>query len=140
MFCSKDSKATSKNDKSGFIKKQYNFIDSFTGTKQQVTRIRAELFNVHGISSPEPVKYKSEWVLRLNAPNSYRCFALSGVKGWNNAQPTKRDYKNVCWYVPVPQKNKQIKMFGDDYKRWDFRQGVYNIHEYTRDNSVFLDG
>jgi hypothetical protein len=49
-------------------------------------KFRAILFNVHGISSPLPVKHKKEWVVRLNAPNTYKAYTLCGIKGdW--AQP-----------------------------------------------------
>jgi hypothetical protein len=132
-------KATAKNDASGLVKKQFNIIVDASGTKKQIERLRAELFNIHGISSPLPFRYKDEWVLRLNAPNSYRCFALSGVKGFSNAQPTKQDYKNVCWFVPFPQKNSQLKLFGRNFKRWYFKKDVYDLNNYVRDNSTFLN-
>ncbi len=74
--------------------------------------MRAIYLNVHGITSPLPVPYKDEWVMRLNAPNTYSSFVLSGVKG-DRAQPTIRPVrkKEPCWFKPVKTRNKQLKLF-----------------------------
>ena len=130
--------ATAANHKRQTFIKQFNFIDEKTGTKKQIERERALLFHLHGINSPRPVKIKDEWVLRLNAPNTYRSFVLSGVKGFH-AQPTEcRVRKKECWFKPVVNKFKQPSLFGDEYKRWVFKEGVYNLSNYVQDNSSFL--
>ena len=131
--------ATSRNHRQKTFIKQFNFIDDFTGTKQEVQRVRAKLFNVHGISSPKPVPYKGEWILRLNAPNSYRSFVLSGVKGFVAQPPKQGVRKGECWFKPVRQKEKQLRLFGDESKRWVFNRKVYSINDYLVDNSIFLN-
>ena len=139
--------ATSRNHKGELFIKQYNFIEDFTGPYEEVLQFRAVLFNVHGISSPLPVRYKGEWVLRLNAPNSYRSNVLSGVKGdrafqARQAQPTVRpSRKEECWFIPVRvKKERQMKLFKDPVydKRWFFNTKVYNTHRYVQDHSRFL--
>lgn len=131
--------ATAANHKRQTFIKQYNFIEEKTGTKKEIERQRALLFHIHGINSPKPVRYKNEWVLRLNAPNTYRSFVLSGVKGFC-AQPTGRHVRTkVCWFKPVRVKYKQLTLFGDEYKRWFFNEDVYNFDTYVQDNSIYLN-
>ena len=130
--------ATAANHRRQTFIKQFNFIDEKTGPKKVIERERALLFHIHGINSPKPVKIKDEWVLRLNAPNTYRSFVLSGVKGFH-AQPTEcRVRKQECWFRPVVNKFAQPSLFGDKFKRWVFREEVYNFDNYVRDNSRFL--
>jgi hypothetical protein len=132
--------ATRRNHNTLTFRKQYNFVEVLTGPYKEVDRLRAELCNVHGITSPKPYRYKDEWVLRLNAPNSYKSFVLSGVKGYSHAQPPKGTANEECWFMPMRQKEKgtQLNMFGDDYKRWFFNEHVYDITRYLHDHSKFL--
>lgn len=135
--------ATSKNHKDAYFRKQYNFIDDITGSKKKIDRIRGQLFEIHGISSPLPYRYKGEWGLRLNAPNTYKTFVLSGVKG-RIAQPTKGEVrKKECWFKPVkpkyPGKKKRVSMYGDEPKRWVFNEDVYRLDDYIADNSSYLN-
>ncbi len=139
--------ATSRNHKGDLFIKQYNFIEDFSGPYEEVLRFRAELFNLHGISSPLPSRYKGEWVLRLNAPNSYRSNVLSGVKGdrayqASQAQPTVQQVrKEECWFIPVRiKKDRQLKLFKDPLceKRWFFNIKVYNTDRYVQEHSRFL--
>ncbi len=127
-------KATSFNDKNNFFFKQYNFIECFSGTYKEIKQFRAMLFHEHGISSPRPLRFREEWVLRLNAPNSYRCNVFSGVKGRFIAEPTIAKRKK-CWFMPIRERDKN-KMTGGVYrKRWMFTSGVYDIGSYVVDNS-----
>jgi hypothetical protein len=139
--------ATSRNHKEYLFTKQYNFVEEFSGPYEEVLRFRAVLLNVHGITSPLPSRYKGEWVLRLNAPNSYRSNVLSGVKGdrayqARQAQPTVRpSRKEECWFVPVREKkDRQLKLFKDPEcgKRWFFNTRVYDVNRYVQDHSRFL--
>jgi len=154
--------ATASNHKKDYFTKQYNFIDDCSGTKQQVTRLRAELFNIHGITTPKPFKRVrqavvvekkpqvkvtskvfTEWVLRLQAPNSYTSYTiLSGVKGFNTQALGKSKNKKKdrhCWYVPLKEANKQLSLFKEGKKRWAFNDKAYNINAYVQDNSRFLN-
>lgn len=132
--------ATSRNHKEHRFHKRYNFIEDFSSTWEDVQKFRAILLNVHGITSPEPVKIKGEWLVRLNAPNTYSAFVLSGVKG-DRAQPTIRPVrKEPCWFVPVKEKNRQLKLFDDFQKRWFFNEKIYTADRYVQDHSRFLSG
>jgi len=139
--------ATSRNHREELFRKQYNFIEDFSGTYEEVLQFRAMLFNVHGISSPLPVKRSGEWVLRLNAPNSYTASVLSGVKGdraykARQAQPTVRPgRKEERWFIPIREKKAgQMKLFKDPArdKRWFFNTKVYTADRYIQDHSRFL--
>ncbi len=80
--------ATRRNHVTCLFRKQYNYIETLSGDYKTIEKARAELFNIHDITSPLlSKKYGPQWVLRLNAPNTYRSFVLSGVKGYT-AQPT----------------------------------------------------
>ncbi|HPI90590.1 MAG TPA: hypothetical protein PK859_14890 [Spirochaetota bacterium] len=100
--------------------------------------MRAIYLNVHGITSPLPVPYKDEWVMRLNAPNTYSSFVLSGVKG-DRAQPTIRPVrkKEPCWFKPVKTRNKQLKLFNEFTRRWVFNSHVYDAERYVQDHGEF---
>ena len=130
--------ATSRNNSGCIFLKQYNFIEDVSGSYEEVTRLRAQLFNVHGISSPLPVRYKNEWVLRLNAPNSYKSFVLSGVKGFKAQPPESPVRKSECWFKPVPERSRQLRMFESVSKRWVFNEKVYGLDKYLCDNSELL--
>lgn len=139
--------ATSRNHKAEKFIKQYNYVEDFTGTYDEVLKYRAILLNVHGISSPLPSRHGKEWVLRLNAPNSYRSNVLSGVKGdrahrARQAQATVHsNMKEACWFIPVRiKKDKQLKLFKEPQteKRWFFNDRVYNANRYVQDHSRFL--
>ena len=130
--------ATSRNHKSGTFIKHYNFLEGFTGTYSDVEKFRAIIFNVHGITSPLPKKHKKEWVMRLNAPNTYRANTLCGIKG-DRAQPMAVQLrKEACWFIPVKERDVQLKFFGDPEKRWFFNDRVYNTDRYIQDNSKYL--
>jgi hypothetical protein len=130
--------ATSRNHKSGTFIKHYNFLEGFTGTYQDVEKFRAIIFNVHGITSPLPRKTNKEWVMRLNAPNTYRANTLCGIKG-DRAQPMAVQVrKEACWFIPVKERDVQLKFFGDSEKRWFFNDRVYNTDRYIQDNSKYL--
>lgn len=134
--------ATSRNNKNGTFIKRYNFLEDFSGTAKDVEKFRAILFNVHGISSPLPRKGKKEWVVRLNAPNTYRANMLCGIKG-DRAQPmavhVSKKEKEASWFVPAIEmkKSKLISDYSDD-KRWIFNDSVYNTNRYVQDNSKFM--
>ena len=132
--------ATMRNHVSETFIKQYNFIDSKSGPYKEIERQRAMLLNIHGITSPLPSRYKDEWILRLNAPNSYQTLVLSGVKGYA-AHPTKcAVQKEECWFRPIRQKFKQLTMFDkDNFRRWVFNERVYDIDRYVQDNSAYLN-
>jgi hypothetical protein len=131
--------ATARNHKSGHFIKQYNFIEDISGSYKYIERLRAELFTLHGISTPKPFRYKSVWVLRLNAPNSYKTMVLCGVKGFK-AQPTlKMSRKTECWFKPVRTKDKKASKLITDFKRWVFNEAVYNLDSYLADHSGFLN-
>lgn len=131
--------ATSRNHKEGLFHKRFNFIEDFSGTWEEVQKFRAVLLNVHGITSPLPVKVKKGlWALRLNAPNTYSAFVLSGVKG-DRAQPTICPVRREqCWFVPVPERNKQLKLFEESQKRWYFNDRIYDADRYVQDHSRYL--
>ena len=134
--------ATSRNHKSGTFIKRYNFLEDFSGSSKDVEKFRAILFNVHGISSPLPRKYRKEWVVRLNAPNTYRANTLCGIKG-DRAQPmavhVSKKVKESSWFIPAIEmkKSKLISDYSDD-KRWIFNDSVYNANRYIQDNSKYL--
>ena len=130
--------ATARNHKQDHFHKQFNFIEDFSGSYEEVERFRAILYNVHGISSPLPYKRKGEWVLRLNAPNSYHSNVLSGFKG-DRAQPTVvTGKKERCWFMPAREKDKQLKLFKDYNKRWFFNSSIYSTDHYIQDHSRML--
>jgi hypothetical protein len=130
--------ATSRNHKSGTFIKHYNFLEGFTGSYQDVEKFRAIIFNVHGITSPLPKKYKKEYVMRLNAPNTYRANTLCGIKG-DRAQPMAVQLrKEACWFIPVKERDVQLKFFEESEKRWFFNDRVYNTDRYIQDNSKYL--
>jgi len=132
--------ATARNHRGGTYNKQFNFIHDISGTYQAVERTRAELLNIHGITSPLPVQHKDEWVLRLNAPNSYRSLVMSGVKGYAARPTAPRKEKSECWFTPIRQKFRQLELFQkDERKNWVFKTGVYSINDYVRDNSGLLN-
>lgn len=132
--------ATSRNHKEHRFHKRFNFIEDFSGTWEDVQKFRAILLNVHGITSPEPVRIKGGWMVRLNAPNTYSAFVLSGVKG-DRAQPTIRPVRREeSWFKPVKERNKQLKLFDDFTKRWFFNERIYNADRYVQDHSRFLSG
>jgi len=153
--------ATASNHKKDYFTKQYNIIDDCSGTKQQVTRLRAELYNIHGITTPKPFRRQrqtvvvekkphvkvteqvlAEWVLRVQAPNSYTSYTiLSGVKGFNTQALAKSKHKKErhCWFVPIRENNKQLNLFKNEKKRWAFNDKVYNINTYVQDNSRYLN-
>jgi hypothetical protein len=132
--------ATSRNNKNRTFIKRYNFLEDFSGSSKDVEKFRAILFNVHGISSPLPRKSKKEWVVRLNAPNTYRANMLCGVKG-DRAHPmvVNVSKKEVSWFIPAFEtgKSKLVSDYSDD-KRWIFNDGVYNTNRYIQDNSKYL--
>jgi len=132
--------ATMRNHKNETFIKQFNFIESKTGSYNEIERQRAVLLNIHGITSPLPVRYKDEWILRLNAPNSYQTLVLSGVKGYA-AHPTKRvARKEECWFRKIRQRFRQLEFFDKEhFKRWVFNEKVYNIDRYVQDNSAYLN-
>ena len=130
--------ATSRNHKNSLFIKRYNFLEDFTGTYEDVEKFRAILFNAHGITSPLPRKHKREWVMRLNAPNTYRANTLCGVKG-DRAQPLKADVrKEGCWFIPAVEYNKQLNLFETEDKRWFFNDRLYTLDRYVQDNSKYL--
>ena len=131
--------ATSQNNKAGTFIKRYNFLEDFSGSYDDVERFRAILFNVHGISSPLPRKHKKEWVMRLNAPNTYRANTLCGVKG-DRAQPlAAQEDKKGCWFIPAVEKDKQLKLFDKTSdRRWFFNNRLYNTDRYIQDHSRYL--
>ena len=134
--------ATSRNHKGSTFHKQYNYVEVKTGTYEEVTRERAILLHEHGITTPLPVRVtKREWVLRLNAPNSYRALVLSGVKG-HKAQPTE---KSICkesrWFIPIREYNKQKTLFRTDTpRRYMFNEKNYHLGRYILDHSWQFDG
>ena len=132
--------ATSRNNKNRTFIKRYNFVEDFSGTSKDVEKFRAILFNVHGISSPLPRKSKKEWVVRLNAPNTYRANMICGVKG-DRAYPMVGNVskKEESWFIPAFEtgKAKLTSDYSDD-KRWIFNDGVYNANSYIQDNSKYL--
>ena len=131
--------ATAQNNKNGTFIKRYNFIEDFSGSYDDVERFRAILFNVHGISSPLPRKYKNEWVMRLNAPNTYRANTLNGVKG-DRVQPlAAQGRKEGCWFIPAVEKEKQLNLFEkSNDKRWFFNNSLYSTDRYIQDHSRLL--
>ena len=148
--------ATANNHKKEIFEKHYNFINYFDGTWKQVEQQRAELFNIHGISSPKPKRnHDGTWTLILNAPNTYTGFVLSGVKGFK-AQPTGTEIsrnktrlvskaKKECFFRPMKSrnplknKNKKLKKYSGN-KNWLFNENIYNFGDYIVDNSKQMDG
>ena len=132
--------ATARNNKNKTFIKRYNFLEDFSGSSKDVEKFRAILFNVHGITSPLPRKCKKEWVVRLNAPNTYRANMLCGVKG-DRAQPMVVNVrkKEESWFIPAFEtgKSKLVSDYSDD-KRWIFNDGVYNADSYIQGNSKHL--
>lgn len=130
--------ATSRNHKSDLFHKRYNFIEDYSGTWEHVQKMRAIFLNVHGITSPLPVPYRDEWVMRLNAPNTYHANVLSGVKG-DRAQPTLRPVrkKERCWFKPVKRRNRQLRLFDEFTRRWVFNTEVYDGNRYIEDHGEF---
>ncbi len=132
--------ATSRNSKNRTFIKRYNFLEDFSGTSKDVEKFRAILFNVHGISSPLPRKCKKGWVVRLNAPNTYRANTLCGVKG-DRAQPlvVNVSKKEESWFIPAFEvgKSKLVSDYSDE-KRWIFNDNVYSTNRYIQDNSKFM--
>ena len=132
--------ATARNHSNDTFSKQFNFIHDISGSYKAVERTRAELLNIHGITSPLPVRYKDEWVLRLNAPNSYRSLVMSGVKGYAARPTVRRKDRSECWFQPIRQNFRQLDLFKkDSFKKWVFKTGVYSINDYIRDNSLMLN-
>lgn len=131
--------ATSRNHKADLFHKRYNFIEDYSGTWEHVQKMRAIFLNVHGITSPLPVPYRDEWVMRLNAPNTYHANVLSGVKG-DRAQPTIRPVrkKERCWFKPVKRRNRQLKLFDEFTRRWVFNTEVYDGNRYVQDHGEFI--
>lgn len=142
--------ATAANHKNTYFRKQYNFIHDYTGSAKTIKRLRGELFLIHGISSPHPIKYKGQWMLRLNAPNTYKTFVLCGVKG-HITQPTKEaPRREVCWFKPVKPFNserknnkrrisKKLSVYGDEPQKWVFNESVFNLDSYVHRNSSLLN-
>ena len=132
--------ATSRNSKNKTFIKRYNFLEDFSGTSKDVEKFRAILFNAHGISSPLPRKTKKGWVVRLNAPNTYRANTLCGVKG-DRAQPlvVNVSKKEESWFIPAFEvgKSKLVSDYSDE-KRWVFNDNVYSTNRYIQDNSKFM--
>jgi hypothetical protein len=133
--------ATSRNHKSGIVLKQFNFINDISGSYKEIERTRAALFNDHKISSPRPIRRNSKWILRLNAPNSYHCFVLSGVKG-DRAQPTGQKVRKQekCWFEPIREKKQtQLDLFKPGiHKNWLFNPSEYTLGDYICDHSSIL--
>ena len=133
--------ATSRNHKGNKFQKQYNFVEVTIGSHKEVTRVRANLLREHGITSPLPRRVSPrDWVLRLNAPNSYRAIVLSGVKG-HKAQPTAKTVrKEDSWYVPQPGERLKRTLFIDDTPcKWYFNEKLYNYGRYVLDHSIQFD-
>jgi len=134
--------ATSRNHKGSTFHKQYNYVEVSTGSYEEVMRERAILLSEHGITTPLPVRVtKREWVLRLNAPNSYRAIVLSGVKG-HKAQPTTVTIrKEAKWFLPIQEndaKHGRRKIHNPD--RWRFNDRTYHFGRYILDHSHQFDG
>ena len=135
--------ATSRNHKGSTFFKQYNFIEDISGTYEEVMRHRAILLNVHGITTPLPVRAsKGVWTVRLNAPNSYRAIVLSGVKGRKAQPPKKTVRKEDCWFVPrSPEKDAQLDLFAKHNTRdWFFNEKLYTTGSYILDHSRLFEG
>ncbi len=148
--------ATASNHKKEIFEKHYNFINYSDGTYKQVEQQRAELFNIHGISSPKPKRNNDgTWTLILNAPNTYTGFVLSGVKGFK-AQPTGTDIrrdktrlvskaKKECFFRPMKSRNplknkkKKLKEYGSS-NNWLFNEEFYKFGDYVVDHSKQIDG
>ena len=135
--------ATANNHKKGYFHKTYNFIEEKTASKETIDRERGFLMNLHGITSPLPTRYKGEWILRLNAPNAYRCLLLSGVKGF--AQATENTGTQTgpgkCWFTPVKTQKRVPSLFREyeDSRRWVFNERHYTFDRYVQDNSKYLN-
>ena len=104
----------------------------------------------HAFSTPSPLppprtpqayphpRKKDKRVMRLNAPNTYSSFVLSGVKG-DRAQPTIRPVrkKEPCWFKPVKTRNRQLRLFNEFTRRWVFNSHVYDAERYVQDHGEF---
>ncbi|MGL4370941.1 MAG: hypothetical protein ACRCUT_14905, partial [Spirochaetota bacterium] len=133
--------ATSRNHKGSTFHKQYNYVEVSTGTYEEVMRERAILLSEHGITTPLPVRVtKREWVLRLNAPNSYRAIVLSGVKG-HKAQPTAKTVRTMeKWFLPVRPEGQKRKHHIQHPDRWRFNDRTYHLGSYILDHSHQFGG
>ena len=136
--------ATSRNHRGSTFHKQYNYLEVSTGSYEEVMRERAILLNEHGITTPLPVRLtKREWVLRLNAPNSYRALVLSGVKG-HKAQPTDitvcKERSKEKWFLPVQEKGRRRRKGYYNPDRWSFNEKVYRYGSYILDHSQQFGG
>jgi hypothetical protein len=132
--------ATSRNHKASTFFKQYNYVEEITGSFTEVMRHRAILLNVHGISSPQPFYAKERhcWILRLNAPNSYRSIVLSGVKGHKAQPPEKTVRKEDCWFIPKRGQRDEANLLFKEVKNeklWTFNERLYDSTRYIRDHS-----
>ncbi|MBN2159903.1 MAG: hypothetical protein JW807_10945 [Spirochaetes bacterium] len=76
--------------------------------------------------------------MRLNAPNTYSSFVLSGVKG-DRAQPPIRPVRRreQCWFKLVKGRNRQLKLFKEFTRRWVFNSEVYDAGRYIQDHGEF---
>jgi hypothetical protein len=92
-------------------------------------------------TSPLPRRVSPRaWVLRLNAPNSYRAIVLSGVKGHKAQPPTKTVRKEDSWFVSQPGELLQRTLFIDDSPcKWYFNEKLYNYGNYIIDHSIQFD-
>ena len=133
--------ATSRNHKGFTFHKQYNYVEVDAGSYNEVMRARANLLREHGITTPLPRRINArEWVLTLNAPNSYRAIVLSGVKG-RKAQPTERTIrKEDSWFAMHPDEKKIRHLYLDEKPcKWRFNEKRYHFGRYITDHSVQFD-
>lgn len=133
--------ATSRNHKGFTFHKQYNYVEVDAGSYNEVMRVRANLLREHGITTPLPRRINArEWVLTLNAPNSYRAIVLSGVKG-HKAQPTvKTIRKEDSWFQMRPEEKRIRHLYIEETPcKWTFNEKRYHFGRYITDHSVQFD-
>lgn|GEM_PF-1578723 len=133
--------ATSRNHKGFTFHKQYNYIEVAVGSHKEVMRTRAVLLSEHGITTPLPRRTNArEWVLNLNAPNSYRAIVLSGVKG-HKAQPTgKTMRKEDSWFQMRPEEKRIRHLYLEETPcKWTFNEKRYHYGRYITDHSMQFD-
>jgi hypothetical protein len=134
--------ATSRNHRSRLFHKQYNHVEVKVGSHTDVMRTRAHLLAEHGITSPLPRRMSPrDWVLTLNAPNSYRAIVLSGVKG-RKAQATGiiAQRKDESWFtMQRDEKVKRRQYIEEKPCRWHFNEKKYDFGRYITDHSMQFD-
>lgn len=126
--------ACSRNHKAQRIIKQNNYIlaDTEPGSYEDILRLRKMLMYGHGIFTPEPLKYKGQFLLVLYGANTYSStvFVDQGYKGRGHLPLYVK--KDSCHFKPADPRMQRV--FGTDAQLWFFNSQKYDLERYVEDN------